>query len=134
MPLKESKYSWIYKETLDDYANIFKHYQSRAVADKHLHHMTIIRDIMLSQEIVKQYVQNYGKGSNVYVFVGDGHVKILQFMIKQHLLQLKQEKFNEETYVAITQIFPEWTKTNYFRELYFQNFLEETSQKESDCE
>ena len=134
-PFIESKYSWIYKETLDDYANIFKHHQSEAVADKHLHHMAIIRDIMSSQKIIRQYVENYKKGSNVYVFIGNGHVKILQFLIKQNLLKLKQEKeFNEETHVAITQIFPEWIESNYFRELYFQTFLEKTSQKESDCE
>ena len=124
-----NKYGFIFTETLHEYVNIFKTYY-HSKGQEQMRNMAIVRDVIASKEIVKEYAVNYNKGSNVYVFIGNAHVKELKCIIEQRLSMVED---TPDVHVAITEIFPEWKETDEFREEYFQYFLDRTGQTESDC-
>ena len=128
-PFVDEKYQFIYDETLNDYAKIFGHYNHpESFAPLQMEHMAIVRDIMASQKIVEEYIKYYNKGSNVYIFVGDGHVKRLKYMIEQKLAKMD---IDQEMHVGIAQIFPEWVKDHKVRDEAFEYYLEKTGQSDT---
>ena len=131
----QKKYNFIYKETLNgNFVNMFnKYHHPGSFYWLQMQHLTIIRDIMASQKIVEEYIKYYNEGSNVYIFIGDGHVKRLEFMIRKRLSLLIKEgllniKNEDEAHVGITEIFPHWIENHDVRDDSFDYYYLATEQ------
>ena len=91
-------YGNIVQETLNEYVNIIKKYNdSKEGFQKQMRNLVILHSIMTSKKIVKEYLENYDQGSNVYVF-GNGPPKLLHKIIEERLSMIEKE---QEMHVAI---------------------------------
>ena len=120
----DDKFNFIYTELVDDWSNIFDDdlYQKINIC-------TMTRDVLSSFKIVEEYVTNYKEGKNIYISVGNDHVKVLQHLIQQRLL-LKHKDNDTPTHVTSQQIF-HWRgeDDNLNRNGYFMIYAAKTGQR-----